>query len=101
MALCAVFALLPAAVLGFAGSYFSGSGAGDADEWLNALETARMQFNPNPTLQDYTQLYYSSWNGMVEGPTWGAWWTTNACASIFYAHFPSFSLSSPSNITSA
>jgi hypothetical protein len=62
----------------FTGKYFTGQGIGNADEWLLALETARSQFSPNPILQDISMLYDQTWNGFVEGPTWGAWWTQNS-----------------------
>ena len=56
------------------GAWFSGSGVGDAADWLAALETARAQYAPNARLQSIEQLYNPTWNGFVEGPTWSAWW---------------------------
>jgi hypothetical protein len=73
-----VAALASAAAAPFAGRFFSGEGDGDAVEWLQALDTARGQLQPSPILQDVTQLYLAEWNGFVEGPTWGAWWTQNS-----------------------
>ena len=62
----------------YSGRFFSGDGVGDAGEWLSALDTARWQFSPSPLRQDISMLYDPTWNGFVEGPTWGAWWTTNS-----------------------
>ena len=81
-----LLAALPfAAAQSFSGTYFSGSGPGDAVEWLQALETARAQWAPNPTLQDASMLYLPLWNGFVEGPTWGAWWTQNSYGTTLAA----------------
>jgi hypothetical protein len=55
--------------------YFTG--AGD-DASLAALNAARAQLSPNPLLQDVSWLYTAAWNGLVEGPTWSAWWTQNS-----------------------
>jgi hypothetical protein len=65
--------------------WFSGAGPGDAAEWTALLNTARAQFAPSPTLQDVTMLYTPEWNGMVEGPTWGAWWTQNSYGTTLAA----------------
>jgi len=78
-------ALAPAAAAPFAGRFFSGEGSGDALEWLQALDTARGQLQPSPILQDVTQLYLAEWNGFVEGPTWGAWWTQNSYGTTLAA----------------
>jgi hypothetical protein len=56
----------------FTGAYFTGDGTGDAVEWLQALDTARSQYSPNPLLQDISWLYTPTWSGFVEGPTWDA-----------------------------
>lgn len=69
----------------FSGRFFSGSGPGDAVEWLQALDTARGQLSPNPLLQDISMLYLPQWNGFVEGPTWGAWWTQNSYGTTLAA----------------
>ena len=66
-------------------TFFSGSGSGDAAEWLSLLNTARTQWSPNTLLQDVTQLYFPQWNGFVEGPTWGAWWTQNSYGPTYTA----------------
>ena len=69
----------------FSGStpWFSGDGQGDAADWLAALNTARSQFSPNPNLQSIDMLYTTAWNGLVEGPTWNAWWTQNSYGATF------------------
>jgi hypothetical protein len=58
-----------------AAQYFSGTGSGDAGEWITALNDAKVQWDPCPTRQDVSMLYSSNWNALVEGPTWGDWWT--------------------------
>ncbi len=30
-------------------------------------------------------LYTTAWNGFVEGPTWGAWWTQNSYGTTLTA----------------
>jgi len=45
----------------FSGRFFSGTCTGDANEWLQALDTARSQFSPNPILQDVSMLYLPLW----------------------------------------
>ena len=66
---------------------FTGSGGGDAGEWLQLLNTAASQFSPNARLQDMSMLYTGAWNGFVEGPTWSAWWTQNTYGTT-YASVP-------------
>lgn len=73
-----VASLLSLGQAAYCGTWFCGDGGGDADEWLAILDTARAQLAPNDTLQDITFLYNQVWNGLVEGPTWGAWWTQNS-----------------------
>jgi hypothetical protein len=55
----------------FTGRFYRGSG--DV-EYLRLLEVARRMFGPDPEFQNLSMLYMSSWNGLVEGPTWDAWW---------------------------
>ena len=64
---------------------FTGSGSGDAAEWLAALNTAYSSWSPTPHLQDVTQLYKPDWNSFVEGPTWTDWWTQNSYGPSFAA----------------
>jgi hypothetical protein len=70
----------------FEGSNFSGKG--DV-EYLQMLDIAHRMFQPDPEFQNMPMLYMPSWNGLVEGPTWGAWWIQNSygttyCALPFY-----------------
>ncbi len=70
----------------FEGKHFRG--AGDV-EYLQLLETARRMFEPDPAFLNMSMLYMPNWNGLVEGPTWGAWWIQNSygttyCALPFY-----------------
>jgi hypothetical protein len=64
---------------------FTGSGSGDAAEWLAALNSAYSSWSPTPHLQDVTQLYKPDWNSFVEGPTWTDWWTQNSYGPSFAA----------------
>ena len=51
--------------------------------------------------QNMAMLYTPQWNGLVEGPTWGAWWVQNSygptyCAIPFYEEpFVTFLQNSP------
>jgi len=70
----------------FEGKYFRG--AGDV-EYLQLLDIARRMFAPDPEFQNLPMLYMPAWNGLVEGPTWDAWWIQNSygttyCALPFY-----------------
>jgi hypothetical protein len=70
----------------FRGTYIEG--AGDL-EYLQLLDTARRMFAPDPEYQNVSMLYMPAWNGLVEGPTWDAWWIQNSygttyCALPFY-----------------
>jgi hypothetical protein len=70
----------------FEGKYFRGSG--DA-EYLRLLDISRRMFAPDPEFQNMPMLYMPAWNGLVEGPTWDAWWIQNSygttyCALPFY-----------------
>jgi hypothetical protein len=59
----------------FTGRYFSGQGD---TEYLQLLDTARRMFSPDPEYQNLSMLYMPRWNGLVEGPTWDAWWIQNS-----------------------
>ncbi|MBI2193361.1 MAG: hypothetical protein HYU36_15410 [Planctomycetes bacterium] len=59
----------------FDGRHYSGQG--DA-EYLELLDTARRMFEPDPEFQNLSMLYTPAWNGLVEGPTWNAWWIQNS-----------------------
>ncbi|MBI5095012.1 MAG: hypothetical protein HZB26_21585 [Candidatus Hydrogenedentes bacterium] len=70
----------------FEGTYFRGRGD---TEYFQLLEYARQSFSPNAEFQNISMLYNPTWNGFVEGPTWGAWWIQNSygptyCALPFY-----------------
>jgi hypothetical protein len=70
----------------FDGRFFSGEG--DV-EYLQLLDNARRMYDADPELQNMAMLYIPQWNGLVEGPTWGAWWVQNSygptyCAIPFY-----------------
>jgi hypothetical protein len=70
----------------FEGNYFRGRG--DV-EYLQLLDIARRMFEPDPEFQNMAMLYTPHWNGLVEGPTWDAWWIQNSygttyCALPFY-----------------
>jgi len=70
----------------FEGEYFYGEG--DV-EYLYLLDVARRMFGSDPEFQNIPMLYTPAWNGLVEGPKWGAWWIQNSygptyCALPFY-----------------
>jgi hypothetical protein len=74
------------AAVSFEGRYFSGEGDG---EYLQLLDISRRMFDSDPEFQNNPMLYVPSWNGFVEGPTWGLWWVQNSygttyCALPFY-----------------
>jgi hypothetical protein len=66
----------------FEGRFFRGEG--DVD-YLLLLETARSMFAPDPNLQNLAMLYMPAWNGLVEGPTWDAWWIQNSYGTTYSA----------------
>jgi hypothetical protein len=68
----------------FEGTHFSG--AGDT-AYLELLETARRMFEPDARWQNMSMLYEPAWNGLVEGPTWDAWWIQNSYGGT-YAWLP-------------
>ena len=72
--LCTALSAAPPAAR-FEGRGFSGRG--DV-EYLKLLDTCHQMLYPSPDLQNIGMLYNSSWNGFVEGPTWGAWWIQNS-----------------------
>ena len=70
----------------FRGAFYAGRG--DAG-FIELLDTARRMFSPDPVYQNMSMLYRQEWNGLVEGPTWDAWWIQNSygttyCALPFY-----------------
>ncbi|MCX7427773.1 MAG: hypothetical protein NTW96_19365 [Planctomycetia bacterium] len=70
----------------FEGRFYRGEG--DV-EYLQLLDISRRMFTPDAEFQNVSMLYTPAWNGLVEGPTWGAWWIQNSygptyCALPFY-----------------
>ena len=57
-------------------------GVGDM-EYLRLLETARRMFEPDAERQNLAMLYITNWNGLVEGPTWDAWWIQNSYGTTY------------------
>jgi len=66
----------------YEGDHFSGTG--DV-EFLSLLDTGAAMFEPNPALPNLPMLYNPTWNGLVEGPTWGAWWIQNSYGPSYCA----------------
>lgn len=64
----------------FEGQHYRG--VGDT-EYLQLLDTARRMFEPDARLQNLAMLYMPSWNGLVEGPTWDAWWIQNSYGTTY------------------
>jgi hypothetical protein len=64
----------------FEGAHYRGRG--DV-EYLRLLDTARRMFEPDPELQNLSMLYEPRWNGLVEGPTWDAWWIQNSYGTTY------------------
>jgi hypothetical protein len=74
------------AAAAFDGEFFSGEGD---IEYLELLDISRRMFHPDPEFMHIAMLYTPVWNGLVEGPTWNAWWIQNSygptyCALPFY-----------------
>eukprot|EP00042_Codosiga_hollandica_P038236 m.309148 g.309148 ORF g.309148 m.309148 type:complete len:926 (+) comp55339_c0_seq1:5-2782(+) len=59
----------------FAGQYFSGTG--DTD-YLQLLDISRRMWAADPVYQTVPMLYSGGSDGLLEGPTWDAWWTQNS-----------------------
>jgi len=66
----------------FEDKFFRGSG--DL-EYLRLLDTARRMFAPDREFQNLSMLYMPGWNGLVEGPTWDAWWIQNSYGTTYSA----------------
>ena len=90
-ALCFVLLILSSPVFSLAGDRFEGRfycGEGDV-EYLQLLDIAGRMFAPDLEFQNVAMFYTPVWNGLVEGPTWDAWWIQNSygptyCALPFY-----------------
>jgi hypothetical protein len=70
----------------FEGRFFAGEG--DV-EYLQLLDISRRMYQTDAEFQNLAMLYAPPWNGLVEGPTWGAWWVQNSygptyCGLPFY-----------------
>ena len=74
------------AVENFEGKFYAGQG--DV-EYMRLLDISRRMFSPDPEFQNIAMLYTPSWNGLVEGPTWGAWWIQNSYGPT-YCGLPAF-----------
>lgn len=66
----------------FEGTFFTG--CGDV-EYLRLLDVARRMFAPDPEFQNVAMLYTPAWNGLIEGPTWDAWWIQNSYGPTYCA----------------
>ncbi len=66
----------------FVGRFYAGRG--DV-EYLELLDRARAMFEPDPRFQSLPMLYHAAWNGLVEGPTWDAWWIQNSYGTTYGA----------------
>ena len=64
----------------FEGRFFRGEGDG---EYLRLLEDARRMFQADPEFENLAMLYTTNWNGLVEGPTWDAWWVQNSYGTTY------------------
>ncbi len=65
---------------GFQGGFFAGEGD---REYLELLDVSRRMLEPDPVFQNLAMLYEPSWNGLVEGPTWDAWWIQNSYGTTY------------------
>ncbi|MBI4889286.1 MAG: hypothetical protein HY821_01595 [Acidobacteria bacterium] len=66
----------------FTGAHYRG--AGDT-EYLKLLDIAARMTAPDPEYQNLSMLYTPKWNGLVEGPTWNAWWIQNSYGTSYSA----------------
>lgn len=64
----------------FDGKFFRGRGD---TEFLKLLDISRRMFSADPEFQNLSMLYIPKWNGLVEGPTWDAWWIQNSYGTTF------------------
>lgn len=66
----------------FEGKHFAGRG--DAG-YIRLLDVSRRMLEPDPQFQNLCMLYMPAWNGLVEGPTWDAWWIQNSYGTTYAA----------------
>ena len=79
--------ILAAPIVCQAGERFEGRfyrGRGNV-EYLQLLEIAGRMFAPDPEFQNIGMFYKPAWNGLVEGPTWEAWWIQNSYGPTYCA----------------
>src|SRR6478672_10470167 len=77
-----ILALLSLAAAPFTGRHYHGTGD---PEYLQHLEFSARIFQPDPQYQNLSMLYTPLWNGLVEGPTWDAWWIQNSYGTTYAA----------------
>ncbi len=65
---------------GFEGRFVRGRGD---SEYLELLDISRRMFGPDCEYQNLAMLYMPDWNGLVEGPTWDAWWIQNSYGTTY------------------
>jgi len=82
MAIISLWSVSTGAAEQFEGKHFRGRG--DV-EYLQLLDSARRLFEPDPEFQNLAMLYIPRWNGLVEGPTWSAWWIQNSYGTTYGA----------------
>jgi hypothetical protein len=86
VALAGMILLAPALALAggerFDGEFYRGDG--DV-EYLRLLDISRRMFEPDPEFQNMPMFYMPAWNGLVEGPTWDAWWIQNSYGPTYCA----------------
>ena len=66
----------------FEGRFFSGEGD---SEYLQLLDISRRMYDADAEFQNMAMLYMPLWDGLVEGPTWGAWWVQNSYGTTYAA----------------
>ncbi|MFO1497336.1 MAG: hypothetical protein U1G07_02885 [Verrucomicrobiota bacterium] len=81
-ALAPLPAARPAETNAFKGRFYTGQGD---REYLELLDTARRMIGPDAVWPNISMLYLPAWNGLVEGPTWDAWWIQNSYGTTFAA----------------
>jgi hypothetical protein len=77
-----LLAVQPASAARFDGRFFAGEGDG---EYLELLDIAGRMHAADAEFQNLAMLYMPAWNGLVEGPTWGAWWIQNSYGTTYAA----------------
>ena len=53
------------------------------ERFIELLDVARRQLSAGEfEYQTTHSLYRGDWDGLLEGPTWGAWWTQNSYGPV-------------------